>query len=55
LPAGVVPAVVEIVNVELPVPLIEGGTKDAVTPAGRLVAERAMSLEYPLIAVVETV
>ena len=55
LPAGVVPAVVVTVNVELPDPLIEDGTNDADTPAGKPVVESAMLPEYPLSAVVETV
>ena len=42
LPAGVVPAVVVTVKVELPDPLIEEGTNDEDAPAGKPVAESAM-------------
>lgn len=55
LPAGVVPAVVAMVNVELPEVLIDAGENVAVAPAGRPLADRLTEELNPFSAPIVTV
>ena len=55
VPAGVVPAVVVIVRVEVPEVLTEAGENDALAPAGRPLAAKLTDDEKPLSAPMVTV